>query len=175
MSKKIKLIIILLLIIIFTILGIFIAKKYIDYLKIPRYVNYAKRDSYIINNVDENLLKNYLAKDKNTLVIFWASWCPACLNEKDAIETFITNNQDIQTIIVSHDKEFEELQSYLEKNNLKWQVIFDTEKTIRKTLDYESTAIPACFLVNSNGEVLDSHEGLLNTDEILDLYNMTYE
>lgn len=175
MSKKFKLFLIIFLILIFAIAGIFLAKVYINYLKTPRYINYNKRESYIINNVDENLLKNYIAKKENTLVIFWASWCPACLNEKDAIETFITNNSDIQTIIVSHDKELEELQNYLDKNNLKWQIIFDKEKTIRKSIDAESTAIPACFLLNSNGEVLTSHEGLLDADEILNLYNMTLE
>ena len=175
MSKKLKLILIISLIIIFAIIGIFISKIYINYLKTPRYIKYSSRDSYIINNVDENLLKNYISKKQNTLVIFWASWCPACLNEAEAITNFITNNPDIQTIIVSHDKEYEDLENYLKDNNLKWQVIFDKEKTIRKSIDSESTAIPACFVLNTNQEVLNSHEGLLTENEILDLYNMNFE
>ncbi|MDD3304152.1 MAG: TlpA disulfide reductase family protein [Clostridia bacterium] len=175
MSTKNKVILMIVLIVVAIAAGILVAKRYIGYLNSTHYISYEKRTSSIVDEVNDRLLQDYISKKGDTLVIFWASWCPSCIKERDDINTFMQNNPKIPTIIVSHDKTLEELQSYLTQNNLKWQVIFDKDKIIRKSIDSESTGIPACFLLDKNGKLLDKHVGVLTADEMNQFYHMTLE
>lgn len=137
---------------------------------ISKYIPTNSRTSYIIKDATEELLKPYY-DNKNILVIAFASWCHNCNDEKDSINTFMKNNPDVEVIMVSHDENKADVEKYLQENDLNWFVIFDSKKTIRYSLDPESTSIPHTFLVDKTGKVLNSHKGTLTLDNLTRFYN----
>lgn len=69
--------------------------------------------------------KSYtLDKEKPTLIYFWATWCPICKLQSPTIEELSKNYQVIT--IASQSGTKEEIQKYLDENNLSFNVVDDT-------------------------------------------------
>lgn len=134
------------------------------------YVNVTDRTNYIIKDVTTEYLTPYLDRNKNTLVIFFASWCSHCKDEADSLNSLITNNSDIPVIVVSHDRSKEDLITYLSNHNYNWFAIYDSEKTIRANIDFDSSGIPATYLLNSYGEIITKDSGELTESEFKYIY-----
>lgn len=179
-NKNIKFILLLLFIItIILTFSIYFAISFIsdnqDLYNKDTYIPTSKRESYIIKNVDNILINNfsnYVSKNKNTLIVFWASWCQACVEESNDLNNFITNNPDIPVLVVSFDKNITDLETYLSSNNYNWFVFFDTERKIRKILDADTKGIPATYLINNNLEVITKEISSKTEDEFLEFYNL---
>lgn len=150
----------------------FIIQKKYNFFNNTKYISTNKRKNYIINNVDETLLTNYISKKQNTLIIFWASWCSTCVEEADELNKFITNNPNLPIIIVSHDRELSDLENYLTTKNYKWFVIFDTDKTIRENIDKESKWIPSLYLLDKDLNIISSSTNSMTEEELLNFYNL---
>ncbi len=133
-----------------------------------KYIPINRRNNYILYQVDENYLKPYLKK--NTLVVFWASWCQQCVEDTNIITDFSKNNPNIPVIIVSHDTNYQELEEYLKSNNLPWFVIFDSDKKIRMNIDKNSSGIPSIYLVDNNSNVINKLVYPFTYDDILNFY-----
>ncbi|MDO4282936.1 MAG: TlpA disulfide reductase family protein [Clostridia bacterium] len=133
------------------------------------YIKTAKRSSYILKQVDENYLDHYL-QSKNTLVVFFASWCGHCVEEENMITEYIENNPNIPVIIVSHDTSYEEIENYLMENNLNWFVIFDPDKSIRNKIDENSSGIPSLYLIDKDSNVLDKLKWPFSYEDIANFY-----
>lgn len=176
-TKKIFLIIfILLFIIIILAFGIYLCKSYLNNNKnkymINGYVPTSNRNTYILQNVDDSLINNYISKHDNTLIVFWASWCQACVEEANELNNFINNNPNITVIVVSFDKNITDLENYLKNNNYNWFVIFDTERKIRKSLDNDIKGIPATYLINNTLNVISKEITSMDEDGLLKFYNL---
>lgn len=116
--------------------------------------------TYSINMVDNTFLKKYINKYGNTLVVFWSSLCSHCENEAEALNNFIISNKESQNIIVvSHDKDYSQLENYLREHNYNWNIILDSEKTIREHIDPGKTGIPASYLLDKNGNIINYYKG----------------
>lgn len=134
------------------------------------YIFSKDRQSYIIQNADENFLNNYYGNE-NTMVVFSASWCKYCVEEQNDLNNFIKNNPDKKVIIVSHDKTYEDLEKYLKTNNFNWFIIFDKDKTIREHIDSGSKGIPSSYLLNKKGKIIGFTKGVMTESEFLQFYN----
>lgn len=133
------------------------------------YIKLNDRDSYVLKSVTSDLLTNYLDSER-TLVVFSASWCKYCVEEKENLNNFILNNPDKTIIIVSHDRNYNDIQQYLTENNLNWFVIYDTNKTILQSIDPESNKIPSFYLLDKDGNLIHKEIGVLSYEEIQELY-----
>lgn len=56
-----------------------------------------------------------------TLVNFWATWCPACVNELPSLERLHRSNRGVRVIAISVDRDGgpERVQRYLKKLNIR--------------------------------------------------------
>lgn len=126
--------------------------------------------TYTIQNVSENFLDDYY-DEKDTMVIFFASWCKYCVAEKDELNNFINNNKDKKIILVSHDDSYEALEIFLRDNNLTWTVILDTGKTIRNHIDPGTKGIPCAYLLDSKGKIKGYLKKQMTEQELLQFYN----
>ena len=138
--------------------------------KKSEYTYLKDRPSYIIKNVDENLLKNYYGND-NTMVVFMASWCSHCVAEKNELNNFIKNNPDKKVIVVSHDHTYDALQKYLSDNNLNWFVIFDRDKIIRESIDPGTDGVPCVYLLDKNGKIIGFSRSVTKEVDFYKFYN----
>lgn len=170
--SKIRLILIL--IVVGSILIASLYLGYTIYMKTSgKYLNLKSknRNEYIINNVDETLLTNYIEKGKYTMVSFWASWCSNCQKESEALNSFMINNKDINFIVVSHDNSVDELNSYFQSyENYNWFIIYDNKKTIRASIDKDANTIPRTYLLDGNGNVVDFIKGIATEEKLKELY-----
>lgn len=170
--SKIRLILIL--IVVGSILIASLYLVYTIYMKTSgKYLNLKSknRNEYIINNVDETLLTNYIEKGKYTMVSFWASWCSNCQKESEALNSFMIDNKDINFIVVSHDNSVDELNSYLQSHeNYNWFIIYDNKKTIRASIDKDANTIPRTYLLDGNGNVVDFIKGIATEEKLEELY-----
>ncbi len=170
--SKIRLILIL--IVVGSILIASLYLVYTIYMKTSgKYLNLKSknRNEYIINNVDETLLTNYIEKGKYTMVSFWASWCSNCQKESEALNSFMIDNKDINFVVVSHDNSVDELNSYLQSHeNYNWFIIYDNKKTIRASIDKDANTIPRTYLLDENGNVVDFIKGIATEEKLKELY-----
>lgn len=170
--SKIRLILIL--IVVGSILIASLYLVYTIYMKTSgKYLNLKSknRNEYIINNVDETLLTNYIEKGKYTMVSFWASWCSNCQKESEELNNFMIDNKDINFVVVSHDNSVDELNSYLQSHeNYNWFIIYDNKKTIRASIDKDANTIPRTYLLDGNGNVVDFIKGIATEEKLRELY-----
>ncbi len=149
---------------------------YITFLKLHQFEEISALKSinnYSIHTADDTFLDKYIDKNNNTLVVFWSSLCSHCLNEAEELNNFIvSNNTNLKIIIVSHDYEYSDLEEYLKEHNYNWNVILDTDKTIRNHIDPGASGIPASYLLNKNGEIINYYKGELNFDEFTKFINL---
>lgn len=156
---------IILLITLSTLVYLYVDDRYINH---SSYINLDKRDSYLIQDAQTTTLSSLVStkKNENTLVVFWASWCHYCVEESKDLNQFILDNPNTTIIVVSHDTNKEELESFLSSNQYRWYVIFDSQKTIRESIHPGASGIPSFYLVDRNLALLRSYKGNLTLDNM---------
>ena len=99
-------------------------------------------------------LSERIAKNKLTLVDFWASWCGPCRHEnpvvKAAYEQFHELGFDV--IGVSVDQDEEAWLKAVEDDQLPWTQVRDSENKVSE--DYMIYYIPSNFLFDQNGTMV---------------------
>ena len=97
-------------------------------------------------------------KGNYVLLDFWASWCKPCRVENPnlvkAYEKY--GNQDFEIYQVSLDRKRQDWLEAIEKDNLDWYHVSDLEfwnSSAAQT--YNIRSIPANYLLNKNGEIID--------------------
>lgn len=96
-----------------------------------------------------------------TLVVKWATWCPSCVDEllylKESHDEFAKRVNLVAVNITRNERNFNDVINLLEWADLPFLVLADKEG---KTSEYfPSRFIPANFLINTNGELVESVEG----------------
>ncbi len=181
MKKSAKIIFIILIIITILLLGFSIAIFFFgneisyalsDSEYIPSGVG-ERKNSYVITIPDVELLNKYQSEGEDMLVIFMASWCHFCQDEAPELNEFITKNPNKKVIVVSHDETKDDIEGYLAQNGYNWFVIFDPDKLIKNSIDPETSGIPAAYLLDSNGKILNHHTGKLDYKGITNLYDLS--
>jgi cytochrome c biogenesis protein CcmG, thiol:disulfide interchange protein DsbE len=115
-------------------------------------------------------LTSYRAS-RPAIVFFWATWCPHCreqlktLNEKNSELT----QKGIRIILVDLGEPAGQVQAYMQKNNLKFDVFLDQESSVAEA--YGVVGIPTFVLIDAKGVVKAvengipaNYEGLLLSD-----------
>lgn len=108
------------------------------------------------------------SKARNTLIVFWASWCPHCavllpqLRELAQQLNANTGNVPLQVVSVSIDHDKEDYEHYLDMNNLRdkslsgfWINLCDYQAWDGKVAgDYYLYATPTMVLVDQNMQIV---------------------
>jgi len=101
-------------------------------------------------------------KGKVVLLDFWASWCPPCVMSKPDLKRLYEQyaEKGFSIIGISGDHEREALQRFVQRMNLPWKQIWEsqpTSGTVRHL--YGVTRFPTLVLLDQNGVIkgLDLH------------------
>ena len=110
--------------------------------------NIVGKDQY---NVEQSL-ENY--KGKYVILIFWATWCPACKEELYSIDslykTYGENKKDIVFLVVSNENK-EEVANFLNSK----KHIFPTIISEQAYKEYAIKAFPTMFIIDKDGNILN--------------------
>lgn len=118
-------------------------------------------------NGDEIKLSDLVAKNKYTILEFWASWCGPCRGEIPNLK---------KAYAKYHGKGLEIMSVSLDAKNPAWIKALDDEKTVwpnvivdgefqnPQVVNYGITGIPASYLIDQNGKIVASNYELREFD-----------
>lgn len=125
----------------------------------------------VINEYDNS----FFTANKNLLIMF-ASWCPNCqeeINEIEKILDYYKNNKNVNVILIAHefDNTVTDLIKMIE-NDVNFgdvEIKIDLGRVIRKTIDPEASTIPISYVVDKNGNILESFNDSLTLKKAIQM------
>jgi len=108
----------------------------------------------LLNNIEYKVPRN-----KPIIVHFWATWCPTCKLEAANIEK-ISKDYEVITIAIQSGTN-EEIQKYLDDNDLTFKVVNDEDGYYSKKFNIK--AFPTTLLFNKDKNLKFSEVGYTTT------------
>ena len=92
-------------------------------------------------------------KTKPAVLVFWATWCPACVREIPDVEKFYRSKGDEVAVIAINIQESEKvIAKFVSKKGISYPVALDTTGKIAQS--YGVRGIPSVIAVDKNGDIL---------------------
>ncbi|HLD70222.1 MAG TPA: TlpA disulfide reductase family protein [Candidatus Omnitrophota bacterium] len=92
--------------------------------------------------------------NQNTLVFFWATWCPHCreqLQELTAAKGKQMQDKGIKILLVDIEETVKEVAPYIKKYKVPFEVVIDEDSSISEK--YNIVGVPTFFFIDKNGVV----------------------
>lgn len=141
-------------------------KAYVEQEKVAETVSVGKMFKDInAKDADGNVVKlsDVVAKNKFTVLEFWASWCGPCRAEipnlKKAYEKYRSKGLEIYSISI--DQKPADWKKALEEEKTKWIQVLDSEKGTEK---YAIQGIPTSFLIGKDGKIVELSPALRGSE-----------
>ena len=101
-------------------------------------------------------LSDYVAKNKYTLVDFWASWCVPCRHEMPNVKRNYEayKSKGFGVVGVSTDKDLDAWKKAIDDLGLTWPQTSDKESDFQATKMYGIVGIPATILIDQEGTIV---------------------
>ena len=102
------------------------------------------------------------------VINYFASWCAPCRAELPDFQAVSEQVGDEVTFLgVNTDINESTWRSFVGETGITYETVFDPEREL--FLAMKARGMPTTVFVNADGEVLASHTGILNQDQLLDL------
>ncbi|MBT8232543.1 MAG: TlpA family protein disulfide reductase [Saprospiraceae bacterium] len=113
-------------------------------------------------------IKEYISKDKVTVISFWATWCSPCKRELDAIMDIYPDWQedyDVELLAITIDdaRSLAKVPALVETKGWEYTVLADVKRELQKALNFQT--VPQTFLIDKNGQIVYTHSGYSPGDE----------
>jgi thiol-disulfide isomerase/thioredoxin len=107
------------------------------------------------------------AKRKVTVVNFWATWCPPCLEEMPALSQLASRSPNVQFIGIGVDSE-SKVRQYLQKTPISFPVTASGAAAIdwAKTLGNTQGGLPFTAFFGPNGQLVKIVSGPLDIEAL---------
>ena len=110
-----------------------------------------------------------LNKDKKTLFVIAAEWCPHCRDEAVEIQEFYEKHKDEANIVIiysAYNSSPEVVTEYLAKNKYTFPVYYDYDNVFLDGTKLES--FPFNLIIGKDGKIEEVVEGELNYDSLVE-------
>ncbi|MDP8212289.1 MAG: TlpA disulfide reductase family protein [Candidatus Zapsychrus exili] len=97
---------------------------------------------------------------KSTIIFFWATWCPHCRTQIKILseQKQELKEKNIEIVLVDLGESKSQVKSYVEGNNIDYDVFLDTEGVLSEV--YGIVGLPTFYFVNKNGIIKASEHGI---------------
>jgi thiol-disulfide isomerase/thioredoxin len=133
-------------------------------------INKPAPDFSLTSTDDKNIkLSDY--RGKVVIVDFWATWCPPCRRGiPDLIEIQKEYGKDVVVIGISVDTDTKgEVVPFVKQMGINYPIAYANAGVVQSYGGIES--IPTSFVIDKNGNVADTHIGLVPKSEITNVIN----
>ena len=100
------------------------------------------------------------AKDKVTLLVFGATWCPACRHEIPILKEYYNELKDdgLNVLGIDIQESAKKVESFIEKMQINYPVVLDSSADIASL--YKVVGIPLNIILDKNGVIVYKENGL---------------
>ncbi len=96
-----------------------------------------------------------LLKDKEVILIFWATWCPHCKAEIPRVVEFYNERKDkIAVVGINAGESKAKVASFAQKTGISYPIVLDPGTSVARL--YNVVGVPTIVAVNKNGEIIYS-------------------
>jgi len=107
---------------------------------------------------------------KITVINFWATWCPPCLEEMPELEEFAKKNkQKIDFYAVNLQESNGKVSDFMNKHKYTMPVLLDKDGVVAK--QFQIAAIPTTIIVDKNGLIKHRQSGAMTMNELEGIIN----
>ena len=108
----------------------------------------------LLSNESEQMTLSEAVREQPVLLVFWASWCPSCVEEIPALndlhEKFASKGLRIVGVDVQEDRK--DVMDFAKKQPIRYPVLLDQEGKVADR--FGLTGVPAAVFVAKGGEIL---------------------
>jgi thiol-disulfide isomerase/thioredoxin len=116
-----------------------------------------------LENPDGTPFDASAVRGKTVFLNYWATWCGPCRAEMPAIQRLFDRTRDLGVVfLVVSDEKPGKIAEYLKKNAFTMPVYRSTKG---RPPGFETSAIPATFILAADGRVAFSHVGAAGWDD----------
>lgn len=112
-------------------------------------------------------LNDRFAKNKLTVISFWATWCSPCKKELDAIKQLYPEWQklgiEMVAITIDDAQALNKVKPIAAQKGWTYTILTDQNKDMLRLLNFQS--IPQTFVVDASGNIQYTHNGYTPGDE----------
>lgn len=93
-----------------------------------------------------------VVNQKPTLLVFWATWCPTCIEEIPVLNEFTNTYPGLQVLAVNVEEPRERVLAFSQKREIRYPIVLDEEGEVAQA--YGLVGIPASLLLAKGGRVI---------------------
>jgi peroxiredoxin len=109
-------------------------------------------DFTLSNLAGEKIELGNLVREKATLLVFWATWCPSCVEEIPTLNEWTEKYPDLQILGINVEEPADRIRDFAEKFQIRYPVLLDEDAAV--TQQYGLVGIPATILVAKGGQII---------------------
>lgn len=114
-------------------------------------------------------LQSHAKNGKITVVSFWATWCAPCKRELDAISEMYPDwqekyNMELIAVTIDGARALPRVAPMVKDKGWVFEVLSDSEQASQAALGFQT--IPQTIVVDVDGEIVYSHNGYSDGDEM---------
>jgi len=94
------------------------------------------------------------AKDKVTLLVFGATWCPSCRHEIPILKEYYSELKDggLNVLAIDIKESVKKVKSLIEKMQINYPVVLDSSADVARL--YKVVGIPLNIILDKNGVIV---------------------
>lgn len=89
---------------------------------------------------------------KPTLLVFWATWCPACIEEIPTLNGWHKDYKDLAILGINVQESAERVKTFTKKKKILYPILLDEEGEVAEK--FGLVGIPAAILLAKGGKVI---------------------
>lgn len=133
-------------------LAFFLITNIVSYLRSPAIDEKTSINATLLDGKSVSL-DDY--KGKPVVVYFWASWCPTCKLQSNAINE-LSKEYQVLTVALNSGSD-EDIKNYMQEKDYAFATINDKSGNISS--NFKVKALPTTFVIDSNGSIVFSEVG----------------
>jgi len=131
----------------------------------------APAPEFTLNTFDGRPVSLSDLRGKPTLINFWASWCPPCLEETPALvaayDELKQANPDIEFVGIGTNDDRENLRKFAEDNRIPYLIVEDPDGRVSDA--YGVLGMPTTVFVDSSGIVRRIWNGAIMREQVVEI------
>lgn len=101
----------------------------------------------------EKITLSKILKDKNVVLVFWATWCPYCVKEVPDVQKFYNENKDKVAVIgINLQESKAKVGAFVKTKGITYPVALDSDGIVGRS--YNVRGIPTVVAIDKKGKII---------------------